>query len=298
MKLVLVLNLLLYSQYLNRRCITKKQCYDLNDKAKLPSGPQFIPYNNTCMSGCPPKYVDYIKDYVNGTSEVSCSSCGEKCQKKCPGKIVDSISAAQSLTGCTIIEGSLEIQLRNSAKSVHSAHSIIKELENSLSEIEEIQDYLKIARSFPIKSLSFLKKLRKINGERLESGKYSVFIWDNQNLQELFQENQDVEIPKGNVFFHFNPKLCFFKIEGLAKNKSKIENYDTAKLSNGDKTPCNVTLLNVTLSKIFSTAALLSWEPLKLEDDRSLLGYAVYYTPAKYKNVTLWDGRDACGNDG
>lgn len=193
----------------------------------------------------------------------------------------------------------MEIQIRSSAKTVDSTNNVVKELENSLSDIVEIYDYLKIARSFPIVSLSFLKKLQVIRGRRLESSKYSLVIWDNQNLQELWAEKQEVKIEKGQLFFHFNPKLCFYKIEQLTQsNTARIENYDTAKISNGDKIPCNVTYVTVNVAEIFSQGALLQWAPLKLEDERSLLSYVVFYIPAPYKNITLWDGRDACGNDG
>lgn len=175
----------------------------------------------------------------------------------------------------------------------------MKELENSLSDVVEIQDYLKIARSFPIVSLSFLKKLKVIKGTRLESNKYSIVIWDNQNLQELWQEKQNIQVKNGKFFFHYNPRLCFYKIERLANvSNIVIENYDTSRLTNGDKTPCNVKPLDVSVANILPHAALLNWQPLKLEDERSLLSYAVFYIPATYENVTLWDGRDACGNDG
>lgn len=256
------------------------------------SPPSFIPFNRSCNLGCPPLFVDF----QNGTD---CQPCGSKCRKKCQSKIIDSIAAAQTLKGCAIIDGPLEIQIRSSAKTIDSTHNVVRELENSLSEIVEIRDYLKIARSFPIVSLSFLKKLKVIHGERLESNKHSLVIWDNQNLQELWDEKQEVKIERGQLFFHFNPKLCFYKIERLAQsNLSRIENYDTAKISNGDKIPCNVTYVPVTVAEIYAEGALLQWEPLKLEDDRSLLGYVVYYMQAPYQNVTLWDGRDACGNDG
>lgn len=33
-------------------------------------------------------------------------------------------------------------------------------------------------------------------------------------------------------------------------------------------------------------------------DVRSLLGYVVYFVEAPYQNVTMYDGRDACGGDG
>lgn len=233
--------------------------------------------------------------------------CNETCLKRCVVKtIVDSIETAQALKGCSIIDGPLEIQIRGTTKNPESGKNIVKELEASLSDIVEINDYLKIARSHLILSMSFLKNLRKINGYKLEGNRNAIVVWENQNLQELWDESQKIEIARGKLFFHFNPKLCFYKIEQLA-NKSVaantnlstiIENYETAKISNGDKTPCNVTPLNVTVEKILPQAALLSWDPLKLEDERSLLNYVVFYIAAPHNNVTLWDGRDACGNDG
>ena len=246
------------------------------------------------MMGCPLAY----EDFRNGT-EIQCKKCGSGCLKRCSSKIIDSIAAAHQLKGCAIIEGPLEIQIRKTTKiSPDTSNNVVRELEIALSDIVEITDYLKIARTFPIVSLSFLKKLKTIRGKRLESNKYSLVIWDNQNLQTLWDDKHEVEIENGKLFFHFNPKLCFYKIEELAKNISQIEHYDTAKLSNGDKIPCNVTSLTVTLENVFTSAALLSWPPLKMDDDRALLSYVVYYIPAVYNNVTLWDGRDACGNDG
>lgn len=49
--------------------------------------------------------------------------------------------------------------------------NIVKELEESLSMIEEITGYLKVVRSFPLVSLNFLRKLHVIRGETLESSK-------------------------------------------------------------------------------------------------------------------------------
>lgn len=49
--------------------------------------------------------------------------------------------------------------------------NIVRELEESLSMIEEITGYLKVVRSYPLVSLTFLRKLRLIKGETLESSK-------------------------------------------------------------------------------------------------------------------------------
>lgn len=126
-----------------------------------------------------------------------------------------------------------------------------------------------------------------------------MVIWDNQNLQELWDETQKIDFMHGKLFFHYNPKLCFYKIDRLVSNAhSMIENYEFAQKSNGDKTPCNVTELEVTVAEILDQAALLNWKPLKLEDERSLLSYVVFYIPSPFQNITLWASRDACGNDG
>lgn len=235
---------------------------------------------------------------------MTCKVCNNTCFKRCQAKIVDSIATAQALKGCAIIEGPLEIQIRGNTKNPDSGKNIVKELEASLSDITEIEGYLKVARSHPILSMSFLKNLRKIHGKPLEGNKNALIVWENSNLQELWKDHP-IEILNGKLFFHFNPKLCFNKIVELAENSGKdvnvsaiIENYDTAKLSNGDKTPCNVTLLNVTVKNTYTQAVLLVWDPLPLEDERSLLNYVVFYITAQHRNVTLWDGRDACGNDG
>lgn len=182
----------------------------------------------------------------------------------------------------------------------------MKELEANLIDIIEINEYLKIARSHPILSLSFLKNLKAIHGKKLENSKNALVVWENQNLQALWNEGQKVAIGGGGkLFFHFNPKLCFYKIEDYAKDiaphvrtNETIVNFETAKLSNGDKTACKVSPLPVIIEHIYPQAVLISWMPLQLDDDRSLLNYVVYYIAAPDgKNVTLWDGRNACGND-
>lgn len=59
-----------------------------------------------------------------------------------------------------------------------------------------------------------------------------------------------------------------------------------------------LTKLNVTIKLVRSRAAVVEYDAMYFEDERSLLGYTLYSMPAPYQNVTLFDGRDACGNDG
>lgn len=55
--------------------------------------------------------------------------------------------------------------------SLYFTENMVKELEENLNMIEEIEGFLKIVRSFPLVSLNFLKRLRVIKGNILESGK-------------------------------------------------------------------------------------------------------------------------------
>lgn len=113
--------------------------------------------------------------------------------------------------------------------------------------IEEIHGYLKVVRSFPLISLNFLKNLRVIHGNTLESDKYAFVVLDNQNLQELWDwKGRSLSIKRGRLFFHFNPKLCMSVIDQLQNITKLFPSYtehEVASSSNGDKTACKLFFL-------------------------------------------------------
>ncbi|KAF7989857.1 hypothetical protein HCN44_008531 [Aphidius gifuensis] len=282
--------------YMERRCISKDECKSMKKPLEaLPDIAEFPykPFRNICDINCPVGYTE-------NKTEI-CTQCSGQCQKKCPSINVDSVGKIQSLRGCTIIEGSLEIQIRG-------GKNIVKELEDCLSSIEVINGYLKIVRSFPIISLNFLRNLKEIKGELLENNKYILSVLDNQNLQELWNWQIRPPIKLGNandtirpkIFFHFNPKLCLQNIRDL-RDKSNLSDFtdlEVAPNSNGDKVACNVTELYTIVTKRTSEAALIQWNAFEHHDPRSLLGYVVYFIEAPNRDVEMYDGRDACGNDG
>lgn len=51
-------------------------------------------------------------------SSMSCTACDGLCDKVCEGeeKVIDSVNAAQSLKGCTVIKGNLHINIRRGRK--------------------------------------------------------------------------------------------------------------------------------------------------------------------------------------
>lgn len=184
-----------------------------------------------------------------------------------------------------------------------ATENIVKELENFLSDITEIEGTLKVTRSFPLLSFNFFKKLKYIRGKgALLSDAYSVYIIDNANLQALFP-NDNLKVERGKMFFHFNPKLCMSIIRNFTKSFTDLEgtnfsSLDVSNVSNGDRVACNITKIEATVGKALSSNAIIHITPLTYTDDRNLLGYSCYYMPAQEKNITIYDGRDACGGDG
>ncbi|XP_069673156.1 insulin-like peptide receptor isoform X2 [Periplaneta americana] len=281
-------------KYLNRRCVTADECQSM----KVPShernferSNEYVAFGGDCVADCPEGYIKTLEK----PRKYYCAPCNGTCPKVCPGGNIDSIEAAKRLRGCTYIQGSLYIE-------IHGRKNVVKELEENLNMLEEIEGYLKIVRSFPLISLNFLRKLRVIHGKYLDSGKYSFVLLDNQNLRELWDwhtRKEDLRILNGRLFFHFNPKLCMYKIEKM-KEVAQLKDFkdiEVSPFSNGDKIACNVTHLNAWVTKRSFAAVIIEWEPFKHYDPRTLLGYVLFYIEAPHQNVTLYDGRDACGGD-
>lgn len=256
---------------MNYHCITAEECRNLNIDRSAET--LFIPFQGVCQEGCPKDFQ--VKFAVDGNKmSASCTPClGRDCWRTCKAQLVDGIPAAQALSGCQIIDGNLDIQI-----GPGKSENLIQELENSLSSIVEIKGYLKIART-SIASLSFLRNLKVIKGKHLESEKYSLIVWDNKNLEQLFA-NEKVEIENGKIILGFNPRLCFNDAESslTTADKNAIEHSERASLSNGYEKLCNVTQLEVKVIDVQAESSVLQWNPLKLVDQNSAISYAVFYS--------------------
>uniref|UniRef100_A0A673JTD7 receptor protein-tyrosine kinase n=1 Tax=Sinocyclocheilus rhinocerous TaxID=307959 RepID=A0A673JTD7_9TELE len=132
------------------RCITMDMCA----RVHLPSEVDFVIHNGECMPDCPPGFTR------NDTQSMFCSACDGLCDKVCESKTIDSVDAAQSLQGCTVIKGNLHINIRRGT-------NIASELESFMGLIQTVTGYVKIKHSHTLGSLSFLKSLRYIHGEEL-----------------------------------------------------------------------------------------------------------------------------------
>lgn len=273
---------LLSFQFMNYHCITAEECRNLN----VYSENLFIPFQGACREGCPPDFQ--LKFAVDGNKmSASCTPCmGRECWKTCKSQLVDSVSSAQALKGCQVIDGALDVQI-NPSKSTDSK-TIVTELENSLSGIVEVDGYVKIARSSPITSLSFLRNLKVIRGKQLESNKHALIVWDNRNLEKLFDQ-QKVAIENGKVLLNYNPRLCSSEIAGLS---AFMENLENAKMSNGYEKLCNATQIDVHVVDIQSDEATLKWSASKLQQNQAL-SYVAFYSVAAEDN----DGQSTASDD-
>uniref|UniRef100_H3DDJ6 Tyrosine-protein kinase receptor n=1 Tax=Tetraodon nigroviridis TaxID=99883 RepID=H3DDJ6_TETNG len=179
--------------------------------------------------------------------------------------------------------------------------NIAAELESSLGQIEEITGYLTIRRAYALVSLSFLRKLRVIKGEHLEIDTYAFHALDNQNLRELWDwSKHNLTIQRGRTFFHYNSKLCMSEIKKMVEvtgTESRNQKNDIAERTNGDQASCETKQLQFTSIKTSSNIIMLKWEPFWPPDFRDLLGFMVLYKEAPYRNVTEFDGQDACGSN-
>ncbi|NWY74558.1 INSR protein, partial [Erithacus rubecula] len=273
------------------RCVTFGFCQELHNKCRSAreSGCHVI-HNNECVHECP-------SGYIMNSSNLHCTPCAGPCPKVCDfgkEKTIDSVTSAQALRGCTVLNGSLVINIRG-------GNNIAAELEANLGLIEEISGYLKIRRSYALVSLSFFRKLHLIRGETLEAGNYSFYALDNQNLRQLWDwSKHNLTIARGKLFFHYNPKLCLseiHKMEEISGTKGRQERNDIALKTNGDQASCENELLKFSSIRTSHDKILLKWEPYWPPDFRDLLGFMLFYKEAPYQNVTEFDGQDACGSN-
>ncbi|XP_047223967.1 insulin receptor a [Girardinichthys multiradiatus] len=281
-----------YFTYKGWRCVSLAFCQYLHNRCKQEKSPdcyEYVIHNGACIPECPSGYS------IGNSSTLNCTPCAGPCPKVCMGlKTVDSVTAAQALRGCTVLNGSLVINLRG-------GNNIAAELEASLGQLEEITGYLTVRRSYALVSLSFFRKLHLIRGEEQEVGNYSFYALDNQNLRQLWDwSKHKLTILQGRMFFHYNSKLCMseiHKMEEVTGTKERRVKNEIASKTNGDQASCENRLLKFTQVRTMSDKIVIKWEPFWPPDFRDLLGFMVLYKEAPFQNVTEFDGQDACGSN-
>nr|XP_015198923.1 PREDICTED: insulin-like growth factor 1 receptor [Lepisosteus oculatus] len=267
------------------RCVTKEFC------SKVPTSmpdafDRFVIHSGECVQDCPSRFMR------NESQSMFCSACDGLCDKICEEKVINSIDAAQSLKGCTVIKGNLHINIRR-------GNNIASELESFMGLIQTVTGYVKIHHSHTLVSLSFLKSLRYINGEELIEDMYSFHVLDNQNLQHLWDWSlHNLTIQSGRLLFALNPKLCVSEIRKMWEKTGITEKFKEDNFrNNGDRASCESYILKFKSNSTMSNKIKLTWERYRPADYRDLISFIVYYKEAPYQNITEFDGQDGCGSN-
>ncbi|XP_055549654.1 insulin-like growth factor 1 receptor isoform X2 [Wyeomyia smithii] len=265
-----------------QRCISKARCVARGG----------LEYNGECVAECPAGYSAANVEQVDADfSNHTCYPCQDRCPKICEGMQVMYLVDAERLEGCTIINGTLQIRM------VEDHPNLMGELRKMLGGIEEIMGYLKVYRSNSLPSLEFFENLMTIHGQLgLGHGNYSLMVYENSNLQRLWNYDYRTELKllTGSMYFVYNPLLCVSQIELLKKitiynNTNDLINVD----SNGFMQSCNVVSITVKSEVLSSRNATIYWTKYNTAPLQQLVGYVIYLTPSM-KERSPYDGRDVC----
>ncbi|KAK7822148.1 hypothetical protein U0070_000712 [Myodes glareolus] len=290
------------------RCVDRDFCANIPN-AESSDSDGFVIHDGECMQECPSGFIrnstqreDKLNCVVSVYSlfhSMYCIPCEGPCPKVCGDeekktKTIDSVTSAQMLQGCTILKGNLLINIRR-------GNNIASELENFMGLIEVVTGYVKIRHSHALVSLSFLKNLRLILGEEQLEGNYSFYVLDNQNLQQLWDWNhRNLTVRSGKMYFAFNPKLCvseIYRMEEVTGTKGRQSKGDINTRNNGERASCESDVLRFTSTTTSKNRIIITWHRYRPPDYRDLISFTVYYKEAPFKNVTEYDGQDACGSN-
>ncbi|XP_038167546.1 insulin receptor-related protein [Arvicola amphibius] len=272
-------------QYESWRCVTSEVCAHLREVPGRTA--TFGIYQGSCLAQCPP-------GFTRNSSSIFCHKCEGLCPKECKvgTKTIDSVQATQDLVGCTHVEGSLILNLRQ-------GYNLEPELQHNLGLVETITGFLKIKHSFALVSLGFFKNLKLIRGDSMVDGNYTLYVLDNQNLQQLGSwVTVGLTIPVGKMYFAFNPRLCMehiYQLEEVTGTRGRQSKAEINPRTNGDRAACQTRTLRFVFNLTEADRILLRWERYEPLEARDLLSFIVYYKESPFQNATEHVGPDACG---
>nr|XP_034993150.1 insulin receptor-related protein isoform X2 [Zootoca vivipara] len=275
-------------EYEGWRCVTAEHCASLRKVSENPrDSSKFVIHQGQCLSECP-------SGYKRNESSIFCHKCEGLCPKECKvgTKTIDSTRAAKDLAGCTLIEGNLILNIRR-------GDNLASALQGSLGLIETITGFLKIKHSFALISLSFFKNLKLIRGDSMVDGNYTLYVLDNQNLQQLWDwSHYTLSIPVGKMYFAFNPRLCLseiYRMEEITGTKGRQNKAEINPRTNGDRASCKTQTLRFVSNTTESDRIFLKWERYRPPEYHDRLSFIIYYKESPFQNVTEYIGQDACG---
>uniref|UniRef100_A0A182PE85 receptor protein-tyrosine kinase n=1 Tax=Anopheles epiroticus TaxID=199890 RepID=A0A182PE85_9DIPT len=270
-----------------KRCITHADCLQRNG----------LFFKNECVGECPAGYsATNVEQEQADFSRHMCYPCPHRCPKVCDGTEIMYLSDADRIRGCTIINGTLHIRL------MEDHPNLMEELRNGLGEIEEIMGILKVFRSTFIPSLEFLANLQIIHGADVsENTKFSLMVYENSNLQRLwnYEQKLSLRLDKGGMYFNNNKLLCNAQIKLLRRiteydNTSDAINWST----NGYMQACHVQSFHAQAEVLSSRNVTIYWaRSVNIKTHHRLLGYLINYIRTEVDR-TPYEDRELCSKFG
>lgn len=177
--------------------VSKEECVDSK---------KYI-FQNECVKKCPYGYIVNSNTVGNVCKKCEGNCASEYCTLDDP--LVQHLMDIEHLQGCKKLNSSLIIKFIGDVN--------IKDLETFLGSLQSIEGYLKIYRSKHFKSLYFFENLEYISGSEKEHNQFSLIIYDNRNLKDLWKISKSLKLGSGGVYIEKNWKLC----NNIANNFSK-----------------------------------------------------------------------------
>ncbi|KAL6080802.1 hypothetical protein STEG23_023811 [Scotinomys teguina] len=240
-------------QYESWRCVTAEVCAHLREVPGRTA--TFGIYQGSCLAQCPPGFTR------NGSSSLPC--------------------------------GPLTFPDFAPVLSSSSPDNLEPELQRNLGLVETITGFLKIKHSFALVSLGFFKNLKLIRGDSMVDGNYTLYVLDNQNLQQLGSwVAAGLTIPVGKMYFAFNPRLCLehiYQLEEVTGTRGRQSKAEINPRTNGDRAACQTRTLRFAFNLTEADRILLRWERYEPLEARDLLSFILYYKESRTQEpgVTL-----------
>ncbi|NIG61597.1 insulin receptor-related protein [Pontoporia blainvillei] len=222
-----------------------------------------------------------------GANHIVGNKLGEECANVCPGVL----GATGEPCARTTFSGHTDYRCWTSSHCQRD--NLELELQRSLGLVETITGFLKIKHSFALVSLGFFKNLKLIRGDTMVDGNYTLYVLDNQNLQQLGSwVAAGLAIPMGKIYFAFNPRLCLehiYRLEEVTGTKGRQNKAEINPRTNGDRAACEAQYPNPwhpgsqtrTLRFVSNVTEadriLLRWERFEPLEARDLLSFIAYY---------------------
>ncbi|XP_058122427.1 insulin-like peptide receptor [Anopheles ziemanni] len=268
------------------RCITWESCLKRGGRHHL----------KECVLECPAGYSPTNVDQeVADFDAHTCFPCQNRCPKVCDSADIMYLSDVDRFRGCTVINGSLHIRLKEDHPD------LIGELKSGLMDVVEIMGILKVFRSNFISSLEFLPSLEIIHGQETgDNTNFSLMVYENSNLQRLwnFEEKKMLQIMSRGMYFRNNALLCNAHIVTLRNITEYDNSTDTIDWgSNGYMQACYVEHFRVRSEVLSSRNVTVYWGKYLGKTQHRLLGYMIYYIRTN-GDKTPYEGRDMCSKFG